>query len=376
MSGLNTIKKQPVLFKYFPDLKDKISWIDLGISVSPVHKLTHLGHNNLWIKRDDMLSPLYGGNKVRRLEFVLGEAVKKNKTRIVTMGGIGTNHGLATAIFCKQLGLSCTLLLFDQYITPYVKENLVLFHKYNAKMIYTKTMLNAGFHYYLIQRLKHPNALFLYAGGSSSLGTLGAVNGAFELKEQIDEGLLPMPKYIFCPSASNGTMAGLILGFLLAQIKTTIIGVRVGASRLGPLPLNTPGTVISLMKKTYSLLKKNSSSIPPLDFNLPTMINEYCGDGYGYPTNEGNKAVDIFKKLEDINLEPVYTGKTCAALLDFIKDPVYKDEPIIYWHTYNSVDISNEARSVDYHQLPHEFHHFFEDKTLPSLPALNFKPSV
>src|SRR5210317_2108674 len=88
----------PFLFRNYPELKQKIAWLPLGTLPTPVHQLHRLGYENLWIKRDDLSSPVYGGNKVRKLEFILAAAAQKKVRHLITVGGIGTNHGLATAI--------------------------------------------------------------------------------------------------------------------------------------------------------------------------------------------------------------------------------------------------------------------------------------
>ncbi len=133
---MNQTKEIPSLFIEFPELKERIPWVRLGEFPTPVQELRNLGHKNFWIKRDDLTSSLYGGNKVRKLEFALAEGLDKKKKKVLTFGGIGTNHGLATAIFCQKLGLDCSLLLFKQPVTRNVKQNILLFHKYNAKLIY------------------------------------------------------------------------------------------------------------------------------------------------------------------------------------------------------------------------------------------------
>jgi len=358
---MTSVEEIPAIFKCYPDLGDSIDYINLDTMPSQVHRLDNLGHGDLWIKRNDKLSTVYGGNKVRRLEFVLAEVLEKRKSRVVTLGAIGTNHGLATAIYCKRLGIKCKLILYDQEVTPYVRENLRLYHKYGADMVYAGNMINAGRRYYLDQRLRHPMSYFLYAGGSSPIATVGSVNAAFEFKEQLDRGDMPAPKYVICPTASNGTMGGLMLGFALAGIDTTVIGVRVGVDRWGPMEFNTPRTVKSMIRRVYKVLKRSSKMIPDVTVPEPVMLNDYVGKGYGYVTQESLRAVEIFKEKENIKLEPVYTGKTCAALLDFIKDKDRSNDTVLYWHTYNSVDLSEEARSVDYRELPPEFHTFFEE---------------
>jgi hypothetical protein len=133
---------------------------------------------------------------------------------------------------------------------------------------------------------------------------------------------------------------------------------------VGPLPLNTPGTVIRTMKSAHRLIAKQSPSVPEPRFEKPLLLQDYCGDGYGFPSLAGNRALELFREREGIALDPVYTGKTCAALLDFIKDPDLADDTILYWHTYNSIDHSKEAQELDYRELPSEFHQFFQGEPL------------
>jgi 1-aminocyclopropane-1-carboxylate deaminase/D-cysteine desulfhydrase-like pyridoxal-dependent ACC family enzyme len=159
-------------------------------------------------------------------------------------------------------------------------------------------------------------------------------------------------------------MAGLTLGFLLSGLKTRVIGVRVSLKGFGPIPLNTPGTVIRMMKSVHRLMARHSSSLPDVRFERPVLLEGYCGDGYGYPSAEGHRALEIFRERAGISLDPVYTGKTCAALLDFIEEPGHADDTILYWHTYNSVDRSEEVGELDYRELPAEFHQFFRGEPL------------
>jgi D-cysteine desulfhydrase len=350
----------PVLFEAFPDLKGKLAWIPLGSFPTPVERLEHIGLDNLWIKRDDKSSNIYGGNKVRKLEFVLGDVVRKKKRHVITFGGIGTNHGLATAIFCRQLGIACTLLLFYQPVTAFVQQNMLLFRQYGSTMIHTRTLPWTVVHFYILQRLIHPGAYFLFAGGSSPVGTLGFVNAAFELREQIRQGQMPTPDYIICPVGSNGTMAGLSLGMLLAGLPTQVIGIRVAASHLGPFEACTPGTVRTLMKQTLAVLKKGSDRIPNHVIGTQRIIGDYFGDGYGHPTPGGLQAIKIMHERTGIKLEPTYTGKTFAAVMDFAHKEENSASTILYWHTYNSVDLKDQASAVDYHDLPRTLHSFFE----------------
>ena len=351
--------KVPTLFKYFPDLRETIPWVDLETTEAPVHRLVHLGHDNLWIKRNDRISSVYGGNKVQRLEFVLGDALKRGKKKVVTLGGIGSNHCLATAIFCRRLGLSCAFSLFAQPLTRLVQDNLLLLYRNNAELTFFKNIPMAAVDYYLIKKWTCPGGYFIPSGGSSLLGILGAVSAALELNDQIHRGLMPTPRFVFYPTASNGGLAGLSLGLLLAGLETTVIGVRTGASHLFGMALNTPGTVKKAMKRTHAFLKSRSRQIPDIRIPEPIVLNDYCGGGYGCPTPAGRHAMKLFWEKEMILLEPVYTAKACAALLDFVRARPASAETVLYWHTFNSVDLSGEAASMDFHDLPTIFHPFF-----------------
>lgn len=351
--------KAPWLFRYFPDLQRAIPWIDLGTRVAPVQRIAGLGFENLWIKRTDRISTVYGGNKVSRLEFLLGQALAQGKKEVVTLGGIGSNHCLATAIYCQRVGLPCSLVLFDQPLTPFVRENLLLMHRHQAKMAYFPSILRAAADFYLVRRRMHAGACFIPSGGASPLGILGAVSDALELKAQIDRKDVPPPRFVIYPTASNGGLAGLNLGFALAGLKTTVIGVRCGAARLHGLPLNTPGTVRRAMARTYAFLKGCCPSIPRLRLPDPVVLDGYCGDGYGWPTPAGTRATRLFAEKAGVGLEPVYTAKTCAALLDILRNRAAFGDPILYWHTYNGVDLSREAAAVVPGRLPRPFHRFF-----------------
>lgn len=354
--------QQPVLFQNFPELQQNIPWIRLGDLPTATRKLDQLGYNNLWIKQDNLSSQIYGGNKIRKLEFALADALNQNKKHVVTMGGLGTNHGLATAIFTRKLGLSCTLLLFRQPITRDVKEKMLLFKRYDARMKYRKTKLRAAIALYITERLKHPGAYFLYAGGSSPAGTIGFVNAAFELKSQIEKGILPEPAVIFCPVGSNGTLAGLNLGASLAGLKSKTIGVRVSASHLGPIQICTPDSVRRLMQSTYRYLKKRCRSMPEIEVAAPLILNDYFGDGYGLPTEAGRNAYAQAKNKAGLKLDLTYTAKTFAAVLDYCRDHPRESEPVLYWHTFNSVDMSSEVHPAEVNKLPRIFKEIYQEK--------------
>ena len=288
------------LFRKYPEQGQKVPYIDLGTFPTPVHRLQHLDIENLWIKRDDQSSPVYGGNKIRKLAFILAEARQKKIRHLITPGGIGTNHGLATAIFCDQLGIQCTLLLYHQPVTENVRHTLLLLKKYKARLVYRKTLWRTMVCYYSLYRFKFPGAYFVYPGGSSTIGSIGYVNAAFELKDQIDQGMLPEPAVIFCPLSSGGTLAGIALGVQLTGLNTRLIGVRVMPSHLGPFQACTPHTVRKQMQHTYAYLKKRCRNLPEISIRVPVILQDYLGSGYGTPTRAGSKAYHLMQEKEGI----------------------------------------------------------------------------
>jgi len=193
--------KKPILFEVFPNLEGKVPWTSVLTGVpSDVDRLTKLESylkltdGEIYIKRDDKDHKIYGGNKLRKFEFIFGEALKKKKKGIITLGGIGTNHGAACAIVAKELDLKCELLSL-QPISWHVQRSLLLYHYFGAKLHFTK-MFELGVLKSLMFRMLHPKYYLMSIGGSpllrfgTHLGTIGFVNAIFELKNQIDEGLM------------------------------------------------------------------------------------------------------------------------------------------------------------------------------------------
>lgn len=342
------------LFRYYPVLEKAIPWIELADLPTPVEALatdsSPVGAD-LWIKRDDKSSPIYGGNKVRKLEFVLAQARQQNRKELLTFGGVGTNHGVATALFCQQLAIRCKILLFDQPVTENVQDNLKLMQRFGADLHYQGSLFRTVLSFYRQKLLRKNNAYYLFAGGSNLAGCIGFVNAAFELKQQIEEGLTPEPDLIYCPVGSNSTAAGLALGCQLAGLKSRVVGVRVAPAYLGIFPACTPGTIKALMRQTHKFMKKQDSSIPDVDLSNMELEDNFYGSGYGHPLPAARNATEVFAR-HGVVLEPTYTAKTAAAVLQ--KRAMHAGKTILYWHTYNSADMSAFLAGADISALPIE----------------------
>ena len=342
------------LFQQYPALAESVPWIHLANLPTPVQPFNMPEANatplsNLWIKRDDKSSELYGGNKVRKLEFVLAEALQQGKTKLLTFGAIGTNHGVATALFCQKHGIECKVLLFDQPATKAVQNNLKLMQCLGANLAYKGSLFRTVLRFYSARLLRNSDTYYLFAGGSNLAGCVGFVNAAFELKQQIEQKLMPEPDFIYCPVGSNATAAGLTLGCKLAGLKSRVVGVRVAPAYLGIFPVCTSGAIHSLMASTYKYLKQQDGSIPDIKLPKINLEDNYYGAGYGHALEAGSKATELFAQA-GIALEPTYTAKTAAAVLkQCTQQP---DKTVLYWHTYNSADTSLLLNETDANSLP------------------------
>jgi D-cysteine desulfhydrase len=328
------------LFNIFSRLKNRIPFFDIGGFPSPVQHLNGLcgltGNQNLFVKRDDLCGTLYGGNKVRKLEFLIGDALANNYRHVITSGAAGSNHARATATYASVAHLKCTLMLFDQVASSTVQKNLLADMYYNATVYIDPSYESHCRH--LEDKLKsitEQESLPPYtipAGGSSPVGSIGFVNAGFELANQIAQGELPRPDSIFITLGTMGTVAGLLLGLKASGIHCKVHAVRVVADFVGNYD-----KCISLAEKTNKLLHDSDPAFPILDFSENDLIvhGNYFGNGYAIPTPEGERFIGKIKKSDGIDLDSVYTGKCGAAFYDYVTT-AGKKETVLFWHTKNS----------------------------------------
>jgi D-cysteine desulfhydrase len=361
MASLPRGETRPWLFEAFPALEKRVAWTRIVEAPTPVHELKglsgHLG-SEVWIKRDDKTSPTYGGNKPRKLEFVLGDALSRGYKTLVTGGGIGTNHGLATAVFGRRLGFHVVLGLFGQPVTAHVRKSLLLYHAYGAEMFFVGNLLSGLWHYYVAERIRRRDAYFIPGGGSSPLGVLGYVDAGLELALQVERKELTPPRAVYLPVGTGGTMAGLVLGLRLAGLKTRVVGVQVA-----PRFMANPKSSLRLARKALKRIRRLDPSVPDLALSAADFVidRSYYGAGYGHPTEGARRALALMARTEGIPLELTYTAKTLSGLLHQARNEAGKG-PILFWNTFNSVDLSPMADRVEPGQLPAEFHRFFEGK--------------
>jgi D-cysteine desulfhydrase len=331
---------------------------------TPVQALEHFARRRqlpaLWIKRDDLSGPLYGGNKPRKLEWLLGAALARRRRGVITFGGIGTHHGLATAICARDAGLRTVLVLLPQPLTDHVRHCLLLDHAVGAELhlagsvagIVASALRLCG-----AALLRGEPLAVIPTGGTSALGVVGYVNAAFELADQIRAGALPEPAAIFVPLGSGGTVAGLALGCRLAGLRSRIVGVLV-TDILPPSEARLAGLARAALRR----LRRAVPEIPSTEVRADDLhiVRSYLGRAYGAVTDAGLAAQRLLLETEGIALETTYTAKCLAAFADLAAQEPYRGAPLLFWNTYSSVDLGAQFGALpDWRLLPAPFHRFF-----------------
>jgi D-cysteine desulfhydrase len=342
------------LFSAYPALWGRVPFLELADLPTPLQRLERLSAlvgAEVWAKRDGLTHPIYGGNKIRKFEFVFADVVRSRARAVLTGGGLGSHHTLATAVIARQLGLQPVCSYYCQPVTEEVHANLgrTAALGVEARFCGDYVGLAASFAWEYVRQLlrTHRPPYFIYPGASSTLGILGYVNAAFEIKRQLEEMRQPEPEAIFVAVGSCGTFAGLLLGCRLAGVGSRVIGVRIIEEQQAN------------RAKVARLANRAARRLHGMDPTIPTLVVEpgdvellggYVGPGYAYPTPESLRAVELLGDCEGLPLETTYTGKAMAALLDHAgQNPGSR---LLF------VDSYAEAPALklgDYHALPERF---------------------
>lgn len=303
--------------------------LDLVGSATPLEKLSRLSDylgREIYIKRDDVTPMAMGGNKLRKLEFLAADAVRQGADTLVTAGAIQSNHVRQTAAVAAKLGLQCVALLenpIDTKAENYLSNgNRLLLDLFNVEVVMCDalhdpqmqladlaTRLEAqGFRPYVIP-----------VGGSNALGSLGYVQCALEIAAQSHGANFSS---IVVASGSAGTHAGLAVGLQQLLPESELIGVTVSRKVIDQLP------------KVEQLQKAVACSLDNDELAPITLWDDYFAPQYGMPNDEGMAAVKLLAQQEGVLLDPVYTGKAMAGLIDGISQKRFRDEgPILFVHT-------------------------------------------
>ncbi len=358
------------LFEAYPALEERLPHRRLATLPTPLEPMSRLaeltGAHRLWIKRDDQSGKLYGGNKVRKLEFLLGDALERGCGEVMTFGVAGSNHVLATGLYARELGVAAIACVTPQTNSHYVARNLqagvaagIEYLDFPSQRAADEGARRRSLRS-LLCRAREPYTIRM--GGSSPLGTVGFVNAALELARQFENTASAFPDRIYLPLGTMGTAVGLAIGLRALALPTRVIGVRVVDERIG-----NAEACSRLYDATVELLRQNDPRFPRLDARDAgiEIRHEFYGERYAVFTEAGTAAKRIFEDTEGVHLEGTYTAKAAAALLDDIARTGAARENLLFWNTYNSRPLPAGAGDFDFRRLPEALRYYFEAPVQP-----------
>ncbi|MCY4208429.1 MAG: D-cysteine desulfhydrase [Roseovarius sp.] len=324
----------------------RIRLAHLPTPLEPLKRLSaFLGGPDIWIKRDDCTGLSTGGNKTRKLEFLMAAALEEDADMVMTQGATQSNHARQTAAAAAKLGLDCHILLEDR--TGYnhrdykFNGNVLLDHLHGATMENRGSGLDMNAELENVAeeyRSKGRKVYSIPGGGSNPVGALGYANCALELLYQFSQTGLRVD-HIVHATGSSGTQAGLITGLKAMNANIPLLGIGVRAPRE-----KQEENVCSLAAKTADMLGC-SGVVEPCDVVANT---DYVGPGYGIPAPDTLEAIDLFAKLEGILLDPVYSAKGGAGLVDLIRKGHFKSgETVVFLHTGGAIGLAGYSHCFD-----------------------------
>lgn len=294
----------------------------LPTPVESLPRLTeHLDGPRLLVKRDDQTGLAFGGNKTRKLETLLAEARKQGARSLITSGAVQSNHCRQTAAAAARFGLECTLVLTGPQPDS-LSANLQLDHLFGARIVWADPrprdeVMNEV---YERARANGEQPYLVPYGGSSPTG---AAAYALALEELLDQKV--RPEWIVLATSSGGTQAGLMAGQARLNFEGQILGISVDKAT----SVLQPG--IARLAGEVSELLASPSSFAPEEVQIK---DNYVGQGYGRPGAPDRKAIRLLARLEGLLLDPVYTGRAAAGLIDLIRQGFFApNQTVLFWHT-------------------------------------------
>lgn len=273
---------------------------------TPVRCLESNERSELWLKDDARVCATYGGNKPRKLRYLLEAAQARGARRLVTAGAIGSHHVLATGLLGNSIGLPTTAIVLPRPYSQHAEQTTIQALEAGVDLVALGGALDLA---NLSKRLWRPGDYWIPPGGSSGLGTLGYLDAATELKQQIDARLLPKPDVIVVALGSGGTAAGLLAGFVSQALDIHLVAVSV---------LHLPFARQVVLSLAKSAMRRHGNQIEAGSFENLTIDASWLGKGYGHETAAGEQAIRHASSL-GLPLEATYTGKAFACALALLR---------------------------------------------------------
>lgn len=311
--------------------------LELGLFPTPLSKMEgitkHYGNKaNFYVKRDDMTGLALGGNKVRKLNYVLADAISKGCDTVITCGGAQSNHCAITAAAANRLGLEAHLVLLNEGVTE-MKGNQVLYQLLGAKVHFVDsenigTLDDKNFALFEELKAEGKKPYIVPLGASVPLGALGYVDCMEEVKKQCEEQGLGKIDRVVVTVGSCGTYAGTLLGTKLHFPEAKVVGINVSGLE------GYEDKLYSLLTETAKYLGDRAPFQDLEEAKKAIDIHDYTAEGYAIPSAQGKKALELMAKKEGLILDPVYTGKTFGGMMDLFEKGYFREgENILFIHT-------------------------------------------
>lgn len=352
-----TVQSQS-MFKACQRLQERVPFLQLSQLPTPVQKSDLLPPDlcrQLYIKRDDQVrlassdgGHYFGGNKIRKLQFLLADAQARKADSIITFGAAGSNHAVETAACCKHIGLPVHLILHDQAKTNSIPLRLKLGRLYGARQTYRpKSVQPQQAVDALVREYSLQAPYVIPVGGSNPIGMLGYVDAAFELVDQCREKQLVIPDVVYVPCGSRGTAVGLAYGFMLAGVQTRVEAVAVDDQ-----------DAVGLERAFESLnefVQQQDAGLPSLLFDAKRLhLRVGCeGEGYAVPHECTHTVNNLFAR-ELLVVDGTYTVKAAIAMFEDALNGLLSGKTVLFWLTLDGADYHSDVRSVDIADLPPE----------------------
>ena len=322
-----------LLLDALPHLADQLEPRSLGSWPTQVEPFRGVGVEQLWVKRDDRSSELYGGSKVRNLEWLIGDAQARGHERLLTVAAWGSHMVCATALHGADQGLGLSALLLPQPIEDRDEVAQTLCRGLGAgaelsavsPLRLADTLLRCRA---ALRRHDGRAPYWIAPGGASPIGSLGYVQAALEIRLQVEQGLMPKPDYIYCAAGSCGTLVGLAEGLALAGLDAQLVAVRV-------VPRSV--TIWPRLRWMRAALRRRlvqaGASMSPK--SRPRILHDQVGRGYAWSTEEARAIRERALAADGPVLEDTYTAKALAGLVAFVRRHSLQEKVHLFINTFD-----------------------------------------
>lgn len=287
-------------------------------------------HARLLVKNDGLTHAVYGGNKVRKAERIVRAALSRSGSRLVTFGAAGSHHVLTLGLFAREHGMRVAAVLGPQVATPHVEQTLRASVGAGVEVFAARRAVGLGVQ--ALRALRRGDVL-VPPGGSNVEGALGSVEAMAELAADVRSGRVPEPDLVVVPLGSGGTAAGVLAGALYFGLRSRVVGVLV---------VKNPFARALVLRLARRALGALGGAAAPGELSERLIVEgRFVGPGYGVPTPSGSRALELARDAAGLELDPTYTAKAFAAVLELLAEPAPSGaRTLLYLHTLSAAPLA------------------------------------